>query len=66
MRVVGKERAAEIQLFSKACCECSRCKRNEERDETTSEKQRIRSLLTINVPVVNMGRYEVVLRGDYP
>jgi hypothetical protein len=23
-------------------------------------------LLTINVPVVYMGRYEVVLRGDYP
>ncbi len=22
--------------------------------------------LTINVPVVYMGRYEVVLRGDYP
>jgi hypothetical protein len=24
------------------------------------------SVLTINVPVVYMGRYEVVLRGDYP
>ncbi len=23
-------------------------------------------ILTINVPVVYMGRYEVVLRGDYP
>ncbi len=23
-------------------------------------------LLTINVPVVYMGRYKVVLRGDYP
>jgi hypothetical protein len=23
-------------------------------------------VLTINVPVVFMGRYEVVLRGDYP
>jgi hypothetical protein len=23
-------------------------------------------LVTINVPVVYMGRYEVVLRGDYP
>ncbi len=23
-------------------------------------------LITINVPVVYMGRYEVVLRGDYP
>ncbi len=22
--------------------------------------------ITINVPVVYMGRYEVVLRGDYP
>ncbi len=25
-----------------------------------------RYFLTINVPVVYMGRYEVVLRGDYP
>jgi hypothetical protein len=25
-----------------------------------------RSHLTINVPVVYMGQYEVVLRGDYP
>ncbi len=33
MRVVGKERAAEIHLFSKACCECSSCKRNEERED---------------------------------
>jgi hypothetical protein len=24
------------------------------------------AVLTINVPVVYMGRYEVVLRGDYP
>jgi hypothetical protein len=24
------------------------------------------SNITINVPVVYMGRYEVVLRGDYP
>ncbi len=24
------------------------------------------NLITINVPVVYMGRYEVVLRGDYP
>jgi hypothetical protein len=24
------------------------------------------TVLTINVPVVYMGRYEVVLRGDYP
>jgi hypothetical protein len=24
------------------------------------------STITINVPVVYMGRYEVVLRGDYP
>jgi hypothetical protein len=24
------------------------------------------SILTINIPVVYMGRYEVVLRGDYP
>ncbi len=24
------------------------------------------SSLTINVPVVYMGRYKVVLRGDYP
>ncbi len=23
-------------------------------------------VITINVPVVYMGRYEVVLRGDYP
>ncbi len=23
-------------------------------------------ILTINVPVVYMGRYKVVLRGDYP
>jgi hypothetical protein len=26
----------------------------------------LRYILTINVPVVYMGRYEVVLRGDYP
>ncbi len=25
-----------------------------------------RNTFTINVPVVYMGRYEVVLRGDYP
>jgi hypothetical protein len=27
---------------------------------------RARAELTINVPVVYMGRYKVVLRGDYP
>ncbi len=27
---------------------------------------RLALILTINVPVVYMGRYKVVLRGDYP
>jgi hypothetical protein len=27
---------------------------------------KIATKITINVPVVYMGRYEVVLRGDYP
>jgi hypothetical protein len=30
------------------------------------EGARERGIVTINVPVVYMGRYEVVLRGDYP
>jgi hypothetical protein len=30
------------------------------------KKRNSRDELTINVPVVYMGRYEVVLRGDYP
>ncbi len=33
--------------------------------DRTFHKQ-IRKILTINVPVVYMGRYKVVLRGDYP
>ncbi len=35
-------------------------------DDISEEGMKISKILTINVPVVYMGRYEVVLRGDYP
>jgi hypothetical protein len=36
------------------------------RSEVSKCYIKMQALLTINVPVVYMGRYKVVLRGDYP
>ncbi len=34
--------------------------------QTLPGRESLHHILTINVPDVYMGRYEVVLRGDYP
>ncbi len=38
----------------------------EKRPREKLEQAKENDIITINVPVVYMGRYKVVLRGDYP